>query len=108
MTAGPGRRTNATVGRREVLRDSRGLVVDDAYVERAAEDALRQVRGRGRPSLSRTGQSPVLRVRVSRDLGAAVRQAAQRSGESVAEWVRETLERASRRQLDSARMDGER
>jgi hypothetical protein len=93
----PGRKQSATVGRREVLRDSRGRVIDDVYVERAAEDALRQVRGPGRPSLSSAGESPVLRVRVSRDLEAAVRQAAQSSGESVADWVRHTLEQASRR-----------
>jgi predicted HicB family RNase H-like nuclease len=97
MTTRPRYQRSAIVGSREVLRDSRGRVIDDVYVERAAEDALRQVRGRGRPSLSSAGESPVLRVRVSRDLDAAVRQAAQRSGESVAQWVRHTLERASRR-----------
>lgn len=91
----PGRKLPSTVGPQEVLRDSRGRVIDDAYVEAAVEDALQQVRGRGRPSLSESGESPLLRVRVSRDLDVAVREAAQRSGESLSDWVRNTLERAT-------------
>ena len=92
MTAKPRRRPSSTVGRNEVLRDSRGRVIDNAYVEGAVESAVEYVRGRGRPSLSKSGESPLLRVRVSRDLDAAVRQAASRSGSSVAEWVRNVLE----------------
>lgn len=78
----------------EVLRDSKGRVIDDAYVESATEDALRRVRGR--PSLSESGESPLLRVRLSRDLDDAVRHAAERAGKSRAEWVRQVLARATR------------
>lgn len=79
----------------EVLRDRKGRVVDDAYVEASVKDALRRVRGR--PSLSESGESPLLRVRLSRDLDDAVRDAARRAGKSRAEWVRQVLDRASRR-----------
>jgi hypothetical protein len=89
------RKVSATVGRNEVLRDSQGRVVDDEYVDRAVERAIAHVRGRGRPSLSESGESPLLRVRVSRDLDAAVRAAAERSGESISDWVRDALERAA-------------
>lgn len=94
MTAKPRRKPTSTVGRNEVLRDSRGRVIDDEYVDRAVEDAVEYVRGRGRPSLSQTGESPLLRVRVSRDLELRIRSAAHASGESVASWVRQSLERA--------------
>lgn len=97
MTAKPrARKVSATVGRNEVLTDSQGRVVDDEYVDRAVEGAIAYVRGRGRPSLSESGESPLLRVRVSRDLDTAVRAAAERSGESISEWVREALGRATR------------
>jgi hypothetical protein len=89
------RKVSATVGRNEVLRDSQGRVVDDEYVERAVESAITYVRRRGRPSLSESAESPLLRVRVSRDLDAAVREAAERSGESISDWVRQVLERAA-------------
>ena len=89
------RKASVTFGRNEVLRDSQGRVVDDEYVDRAVEGAIAYVRGPGRPSLSASGESPLLRVRVSRDLDAAVRAAAERSGESLAEWVRHALERAA-------------
>ena len=79
----------------EELRETRGGVIE-YYVEAAVEEALGKVRGRGRPSLSTTGESPLLRVRVSRDLDAAVRQAAKRAGTSRSQWVRLALERASR------------
>lgn len=96
MTAKPRpRKVSAAVGRNEVLRDSQGHVVNDNYVDRAVESAIAAVRGRGRPSLSESGESPLLRVRVSRDLDAAVRAAAERSGESISDWVRHTLERAA-------------
>ena len=95
MTAKPRPEARSTIGRDEVLRDSRGRVVDDEYVKGAVEDAIGYVRGRGRPSLSESGESPLLRVRVSRDLNQAVRTAARTSGVSVAEWVRRTLERAT-------------
>ena len=81
----------------EVLRDSKGHVVDDAYVESAVEDAVGEARKRGRPSLSKSGESPLLRVRISSELDEAVTRAAEAAGESRAEWVRRTLSRAVRR-----------
>lgn len=78
----------------EVVRDSKGRVIDDAYAEGAVEDALRRVRGR--PSLSESGESPLLRVRLSRDLDDAVRHAAERAGKSRAEWVRQVLAQAAK------------
>lgn len=95
MTSKSRRKPSSTVGRDEVLHDSRGRVIDDEYVEGAVESAVDFARGRGRPSLSKSGESPLLRVRVSRELDAAVRSAAERSGESVSEWVRGTLRRAA-------------
>lgn len=80
----------------EALRDTKGRVVDDNYVDSAVKDALAVVRGRGRPSLSQSGESPLLRVRLSRELEAAVRRAAEVAGTSRSEWVRHTLEEASR------------
>ncbi|MFL6238369.1 MAG: hypothetical protein ACJ735_02590 [Actinomycetes bacterium] len=97
MTAKPRRKLSSTVGRNEVLRDSRGRVINDEYVDRAVEDAIEYVRGRGRPSLSESGESPLLRVRVSRALDVAVRDAANESGESVSDWVRRVLDQATRR-----------
>ncbi len=81
----------------ETLRDSKGRVVDDDYVDSAVEDALAIVRGRGRPSLSQSGESPLLRVRLSRELDEAVRKAAEVAGASRSEWVRHALEEASRK-----------
>lgn len=81
----------------ETLRDSKGRVVDDAYVEAAVEEAVRQVRGRGRPSLSEAGESPLLRVRLSRELDEAVRKAAHDAGISRSDWVRQALDEAARR-----------
>ncbi|HEY4939163.1 MAG TPA: ribbon-helix-helix protein, CopG family [Actinomycetota bacterium] len=82
---------------RKVLRDSQGRVVDDEYVEAAVQDALRQARGRGRPSLSESGESPLLRVRLSGDLDAAVRKAAEKAGTSRSDWVRQVLAKAVRK-----------
>jgi len=79
----------------EILRDRQGRVIDGDYVERAAEDALRQARARGRPSLSRKGESPLLRVRLPEELDSAVRKAAERTGKSRAEWVRDVLNEAA-------------
>jgi predicted HicB family RNase H-like nuclease len=81
----------------EVLRDRKGRVIDDRYVEGAVSDALRKARARGRPSLSEAGESPLLRVRLPQELDDAVRKAAERTGKSRAEWVREVLARATRR-----------
>ncbi len=81
----------------EQLHDSRGRLIDDSYVDAAVEDAITQVRGRGRPSLSASGESPLLRVRLSHDLDDAVRRAAERSGASRSEWVRRVLDEAVNR-----------
>ena len=81
----------------ETLRDSAGRVVDDAYVDAAVQDALTKVRGRGRPSLSDSGESPLLRVRLSKELDQAVRRAAEQAGESRSDWVRHVLDEAARR-----------
>ena len=72
-------------------------MIDDADVDAAVEDAIDQVRGRGRPSLSASGESPLLRVRLSRELDDAVRRAAERSGSSRSEWVRRVLDDAANR-----------
>jgi len=90
-------RLESDVGDKEVIQDRRGRVVDDRYVEEAVDDALQTVRGRGRPSLSQSGESPLLRVRLSRDLDEAVRRAAERSGASRSDWVRRVLSEAIRR-----------
>lgn len=79
----------------EELYDSQGRLIDDAYVDSAVKDAIAQVRGRGRPSLSASGESPLLRVRLSRELDDAVRRAAERSGASRSEWVRRVLDDAA-------------
>ena len=81
----------------EELRDKEGRVVDDEYVAAAVADTLAHVRGRGRPSLSQHGESPLLRVRLPHDLDLAVRLAAQQAGTSRADWVRDVLDQATRR-----------
>jgi|SRR5690348_2927878 predicted HicB family RNase H-like nuclease len=81
----------------EALRDSQGRIVDDAYAEAAAEEAVAAVRRRGRPSLSRSGESPLLRVRLSRELDEAVTRAAEQAGTSRAEWVRQAITQAIRK-----------
>lgn len=97
MTKQPSYALGPDIPENEELRDSQGRIVDERYVDAAVDDALLKVRGRGRPSLSHTGESPLLRVRVSRELDAAVRRAAERAGTTRSEWVRHTLEEASRK-----------
>jgi hypothetical protein len=81
----------------EILRDSADRVVDAAYVDAAVADAIATVRGRGRPSLSDSGESPLLRVRISKELDQAVRRAADSAGESCSDWVRHVLDEAVHR-----------
>ena len=81
----------------EELRDSQGRAIDEAYVEAAVEEAIEQARGRGRPSLSQRGESPLLRVRLPRELDEAVSNAARRAGASRSEWVRQVLDEAVHR-----------
>lgn len=90
-------RLGPDVAEDEELHDSHGRLIDDAYVDAAVEQAIAQVRGRGRPSLSASGESPLLRVRLSRELDDAVRRAAERSGSSRSAWVRRALDDAANR-----------
>ena len=97
MSDSRGYRLGADVPDSEVLHDSQGRVVDDAYVDTAVAEALTRVRGRGRPSLSESGVSPLLRVRLSRALDEAIRRAADEAGASRSEWVRKVLDEATHR-----------
>lgn len=90
-------RLGGDISDEEDLRDSQGRRVDDAYVQEAVSEALPRVRRRGRPSLSESGESPLLRVRISRDLDEAVRRAADDAGASRSEWVRKVLDEATYR-----------
>lgn len=79
------------------LRDSKGRLIDDAYVEGAIEDAQEQIRRMGRPSLSSSGRrSPELHLRLPQELDDAVREAAQQAGVSHSEWIRRALSEAVR------------
>ena len=90
-------RLGADVPEAEALHDSQGRVVDEAYVHGAVVEALARVRGRGRPSLSESGESPLLRVRISRELDEAVRKAADDAGAFRSQWVRAVLDEAAHR-----------
>jgi hypothetical protein len=81
----------------EELRDRHGRLVDDGYADQAADDAIRRVKGRGRPSLSHSGESPLLRVRLPEELNDAVSEAAHEAGTSRSEWVRQALAEAPRK-----------
>lgn len=81
----------------EELLDSQGRVVDERYVDAAVQEAMQSVRARGRPSLSVSGESPLLRVRLPRELAEAVREAARRAGASRSDWVRRVLDEAAHR-----------
>ena len=67
MSDSRGYRLGADVPDSEALHDSQGRVVDDGYVDTAVAEVLTRVRGRGRPSLSGSGESPLLRARLSRE-----------------------------------------
>ena len=97
MTGEPAYTPGPDVPDDEVLRDRQGRIIDDAYAEAAAEEALTIVRRRGRPSLSESGESPLLRVRLSRDLDDAITRAAEQAGTSRAEWIRRVLTQATRK-----------
>lgn len=77
----------------EKIYDSKGNLIDEAYTERAVEDARRQL-SRGRPSLTAPGAvSPEIKARVPAALKARVERAAKRQGKSTSALVREALER---------------
>lgn len=81
------------VKRGEKIYDSKGNLIDDAYIERAVEDAHRQL-GRGRPSLTAPGAvSPEIKARVPAELKARVERAAKKQGKSTSAIVREALQR---------------
>ena len=44
-----------------------------------------------------SGESPLLRVRLSRELDAAVTRAAEQAGTSRADWIRHALAQAARK-----------
>lgn len=81
----------------EELRDRQGHSIDEDYADRAAQDAPQRVKGRGRPSLSHAGESPLLRVRLPEELDDAVSEAAHEAGTSRSEWVRHILAGATRK-----------
>jgi predicted HicB family RNase H-like nuclease len=97
MTRQPAYELGPDIPDDETLRDSQGRIVDDTYAEAAAEEAIAAVRRRGRPSLSQSGESPLLRVRLSRELDEAVTRAAEQAGTSRAEWVRQAITQAIRK-----------
>lgn len=75
----------------EDVRDSEGRRITQDYVDGAAADAHRQVRGR--PSLTGPGKhSPQIAFRVSTNLQAAAERLAERRGETVSQLAREALE----------------
>jgi predicted HicB family RNase H-like nuclease len=82
----------------EEVYDSKGNLIDENYIDRAVEDAHRQL-GRGRPSLTAPGRtSPEIKARVPAELKLRIQQAARERGESLSDFIREALER----QLDQA------
>jgi hypothetical protein len=85
----------------EILHDRQGRIIDDDYAEAAAAEAIAAVGGRGRPSLSRSGESPLLRVRLSRELNDDITRAAEQAGTSRADWVRHALAQAARKPADT-------
>ncbi len=76
----------------DTVRDSKGNLIDEDYIERAVEDVHRQL-GRGRPSLTQPGRvSPELKARVPAELKHRVEQQARRQGKSLSTFIREALE----------------
>jgi hypothetical protein len=77
----------------EVVLDSRGRRIDEAYAKAAAADALAKV-GRGRPSLTAPGHvSPKIEFRVTPQLRQKVEARAAAEGRRVSDIAREALER---------------
>jgi predicted HicB family RNase H-like nuclease len=81
----------------ETLRDSQGRIVDDAYASAATEEAITTAHKRGRPSLSKSGESPLLRVRLPREVDDAITRAARQAGTTRAEWIRRAITQALRK-----------
>jgi len=55
-------------------------------------------RGRGRPPLNDSGTAKYLTIRASEAEREAYREAAERAGMPLSEWVRERLNNAAKRQ----------
>lgn len=83
-------RPGSYVGPEDMLRDSQGRLIDEAYVQRALEDTWRQL---GRPSLSGVQRpSPQVAVRMSPELRDAAKALAKREGITLSELTRQALE----------------
>lgn len=59
-------------------------------------------RGRGRPPLNATGTAKFLTIRASENEREAYREAAERAGKPLSEWIRDLLNRAAKRQAKEA------
>lgn len=77
----------------DVVRDSKGRRIDDAYAERAAHAAQAYVGRRGRPSLSgKREPSPVIRARVPEELHQRFVERAADEGKTPSQLAREAFE----------------
>jgi predicted HicB family RNase H-like nuclease len=55
-------------------------------------------RGRGRPPLNESGTAKFLTIRASEAERESYREAAERAGKSLSDWIRERLNSAAKRQ----------
>jgi hypothetical protein len=101
MTEQPHYVLGLDVAEDEELRDWQGRRIDEDYADRAAEDALQRVKGRGRPSLSHSGGHPCCAVRLPEELNDAVSEAAHEAGTSRSEWSAKPWLRQSAKEADS-------
>ncbi len=77
----------------EVVRDRKGLRIDERRSRQIAADALERV-GAGRPSLTGRGKrSPEVKARVPEELRDRLHDAAEREGTTTSDLVRKALER---------------
>jgi predicted HicB family RNase H-like nuclease len=74
----------------ELVRDSKGNVIDEDYIAQAVQDVHDAVAGR--PSLSSQGTSPRVSFRVPTDVREAAERLANREGVSLSELARRALE----------------
>jgi hypothetical protein len=72
---------------KEVVRDTRGRRVTNAYVERLVEAARKP----GRPSLGK-GRSPAVAFRLPQELRQKAEAVAEREGKTISQLAREALE----------------
>jgi hypothetical protein len=77
----------------EKVYDSKGNLIDGAYIEQAVEDVHSRL-GPGRPSLTGPGEvSPEIKARVPAELKRRLQQAALEQGKPLSVFIREALER---------------